>query len=732
MRINRILKTTGFLTLFGISVFLSVSLSAQLAQSKGKFPLLQMAESEGWCQASSIRHCVYAFYNSKDTIVLFDEKDPTSTSRAADAVKQLNGGMGYKANYPQISFLTLVAVENDGNGRLSLYDGGDGNIRIKMGLKLTGELDDDIIGYIGSDLPYHLVNLTDNNFGLYNVGGTNDVFPDSELRRGVVDYKKGFFLALGDNPQAEDSLKAALSATNRYKGRIIDKEKDVNILDAPRNSLEICMGESDGSVVVIAVKTWNYKEEAKKVLFKLENPIDFAGDLKASIKVNNEDTRDVQVDLSVDNINFERLKDDETANGDYPGEFVVKGTGALSALVEDRLYRNIIALKVAEAKGLLSLESGCGPDPIQVAAVYIYNNPPNNKSKEVFNLVRHVVTKNLPYGIDDSKQSSGEVDFGYPVCVMLNPFKEEMRFNAKNAESRYAFVCQDWRDATCFHEALHCYHLCAKGVELSGDLYPVYDKEPSRVLINITNGRISREFGDKLYVGPGDTMNEFLKFSYDHKNRGFLNADDREKSEIISWLKGIYGDKDNERYMHGTAGGVFITNIYDGTNNPGKLSPDDVKKIFKAEQGEDIERLIPTEIPPDLPPLAEGSPKIVKIYIYKPPDPADPSDEGHMYNCGGDLKRIVEFKKDRTDPPKVIRNYGYYEPLKYSFKFKGYTYFNAHDRERRTKNYTALLTEKGYQLYVLYGIRYKEDDNYIFGQAPYEYDAAYFMITHGE
>jgi len=735
-QIRTIVLIALFLTLSLLSVKHAYAQSSSQYYDKSDSASYQLSSSSSSSGSDSgISYYVYAFYDPKETIVLFnDQDDPTSPLYVADAWYPYDGA-GYRANYPEVAFVTLVAVKKidccDAHRRLELYSGGDGDIPIEMALELNTEPDDNIIDYITEELPYQLVNLTSNGLSLFNVGGTNDVFPDSEMEENILDWKEGLFLALGDNPEAEKGFKTALASGEFYCGRTISNNPERNTLSAPRNSCHVSLGESDGPIVVIAVKTWNHMKDATSVVFALENNIVFTGELEAEIKAEGSDEKKVHIALNTDNVDFERL-DKDADTGAYPDKFIVKGTEDLLWYFEDKLYSNIIGIKVEEAKKKVTLKVGGGIDWLQVAAADIYSNPPDDvNSAKVFNCVREICAKNLPCKGDTGKVFSGIVEFANSTSrVNLNPFKEDMRFNEFSVESVYAFTSDQWRDNTCFHEAVHCYHGSALNNPSSGD-YQVYDKEPLEkfMFLGARAGEFTFVTGDNLFTGKNDTKDNLLTFSYDHKVRGFLNQNMSKKLEIEQWLDGIHGDKNDNKYkIRRTGGGTFITNIYDGTAGPGKLTQDDIKKIFKKGSGEDIEKLILTQIPQDLPKLVK-CPTVSKVYIYKPPNAGIHDDKGHMYNCGGDLKNIVEIVESETNPNEVRYNYGFYIVQNYSFKFKAYT--RNKDREERAKKYITLLTKKGYQLYVLYSFSHRPSDYYPYGIEAYEYDASHFMISHG-
>ena len=710
---SNVLKTIGVIGLIGISIFLSISLSVIV---NGKFALTGLKEMEGLCFDGlsipnsfphsfphSMSHEVYAFYNSKETII-YQNKD---------------------ANYPEVAFITLVAVKRDLiNNNLELYDCKDGPIKIKVGLETTGEPPDDVIGYIATELPYQLANLTENGLRLSNVGGTKEIFSDAELEGGELggelNWKRGLFQALGYDAGAISSLRGALAATNQYKGKRMDG--DYLVLDAPRNDIVVSFGEAEKGIVVVAVKTWNYVKDAGDIVFKLENITEDAGDLWAEMKSEN-----VKIDLNVDNVDFTEI------NSGHDNKKLV-------ILPRSQTYDQIIEMKVWEAQTGRSLKGGDGPDWLEVAAVDIYNNPPNDNAKKIFSHILNIRIEELknesyPERGDSGQRHYGEVKPAIPRTVLLNPYKEETRFNSENTRTSYGSVYKNWRDNICFHEALHCYQFSASSIRFDQDTNgTLYDTELGWMCLD---GSYSG--GDDLYVNQDGGQDRFLKFSFDDRSRGFLRRDASITPEIEGWLEGVSGDNNNVKYTHSSTSGTFITNVYGGRGGLGKLTADDIKNIFK---GNGIERLIPTEIPEDLPELKKDFPKILKIYIYKRPleisgsggQTSLPGGQisigGLMYNCGDDLNGIVEIVPIPLD--SLIRNYGSYQPCKHSFKFNGYAGTSS-DKISRAENYIKLFTEYGYGLYILYCYEHKPADYYYENGIPAnEYDADYFGITHGE
>ena len=676
---------------------------------------------DGYAANPSIPYAydVYAFYDPNETIVLFNDQNPASPLYVPDAQEPYDGA-GYRANYPEFAFITLVAVKKRlddsqvNEPKLSLYDGSNGPIRLKIKRKPVNRPNLQNPGVI----PYQLVNLTQNGLQLSNIGGLNEVFPVAELRNGIVNWK-GLYIALGASGTPSlagiESLKGALASTNTSDGT-----------DAPGGEIEVSLGEANGPIAVIAVKVWNFKKEILDFPLVLENLSDHAGAIKVSKiivnGVNAADNEPAEIDIRINADNVNLVRERPSDNND-PGKFVVEGTETLGG-TSNRLYSNIIYIKTKEARNQLVLPGGGGVDWLQVAAADIYNNPPSNNASKVFKWVKNIKAEHLAI-----RKGFGETIEPLGVCtnfgIALNPFREELRSNDPYTDT-YNFRYLQVRDSVCFHESFHSYHDSSSknNEEVKDTEFPdgasLYD-DGSVFLYDV--------YGDKLYVGSGNTRNELLKFSYDDRSRGFLNANKYEDVEIEKWLRGVSGDKKGWDYFHANNKGIFITKIYDGRYSNNQINYNLLEEIFGARPPA-FDESIPTEIPGDLPPQAKGYPRVIKVFIYKPPaDPTDLDSAGVMYNCGGDLKDIVEIKT--VDEPVITKSCGSYVAPAYRFFFRKYECFNPSDTQRRAKKYMDLLINRGYELYVLYETQNIGTDYYPKGQPTYEYDASYFGITHG-
>jgi len=697
MKARSFLKTTGFLTLFGISIYLSLSLNAQLAQPKGKFSLLQMAESEGWCQSlsqvhsqvhSQAHYMVYAFYDPKETIVLFnDQDDPTSPLYTNPLLTDPPFyGAGYWANYPEVVFVTLVAVKvNPDTGVISLYDGSDGDIMVEMRLKKTGKSDPDS-KYIDFELQYQLVDLTENDLALSNVDATLSLSRKWKLQK--EDWK-GFFRALDETDI--NSLKEALSETSLYDG---------NIYPAPRNDLTIVI--KDKPVHVIAVKSWNYKNEIKDFIFKLEN-VKGSGYAKAKLcSFAGKGNKEVLVKSNVDNVDFVRANIQGSNLGDLrppvggnytgdPGPFVVEINTCIGTR---RPYSEIIEILVEAAAndpGKEPPQSGGGVDWIQVAATDIYNNEDRN-TEDVFKCVWKVVS--IEEIEDIMMNVGGTVNEKTPYIVHLNPYHYELRFNLPKT-SAYDFTTRKTRDHVVHHESLHSYQfLPGKGV---------FDEEDG--------GK-----GDNLVVGFLDGPNPYFIFCYDEgkpneKSRGFLSPNPNFVSplpvpivntpEPEMLLQGLSGEGDKYKDCIKLQ---FITRIDDKLIRDADPAKDELEMIF-GKKATGLTRLIPTDMPEDIPCCSIGAPvdapkAIEHIYLYKPGKP--------IYLLSGTPKSSADyawpFIRFVSEKSRKETDYGHYTPATVFFKLDPYkNSFRINSYYPKPEKCLQLI-KQGYRLYIDYTV----------------------------
>jgi len=785
------MKKIGSIILFAALTILSVSVTVQF---NGKLlslsaDILKELEDVAYAaEVSSGAHSevyVYAFYDPKETIILFNDQDDPASPFYVPNTEEPYDGAGYRANYPEIAFVTLVALKRDEEGGYSIYEGGDGEIRVKMRLK-TFQADEKIHPiikhYINNLFPYQLIDLDGEESPLWNI---DNALPEDELSRGTIDWK-GFFLALDNgNGKGIRSLKEALAKTNEYRGyKCIFEEDDSDDklfakweMDAPRNDIEISMGESGTPVRTIAVKSWHFSE-FKGLPFELENIVEFAGELEAKIiTVKTGDTKDIVkngeivIDVNVNNVDLVRRNiqgyidgargrtildlipekaETYTTYTDDPGPFVVKG------MVNKRPYSKIIEILVDEANGREKHPSSFtyeDTDPergdtdwIEVAAADIYDHPDDN-TKKVFRCVWEI-------GATYDFKHNGSVSAPKPYRIYLKPLGYKMRFNGGTSKGYNFFTAGSERNGVIFHESLHCYHL------LHGE--EVYDSEDPSGWILKSWGRTPYYLrGDQLYVGENDKKNPYLTFSYDHKERGFLSPRVREgKADPVGdYLYGQYGSKHsyprhtyvsvpdrinprwkNPKYLKKDEYGHFITRIDDklvNTTKPDKppyLDPNDPK--FKAKYNAMKRRAlieifygpipdgdpvrIESDIPDDLPPRKKNSNRITGVYLYKPPLKPDGVGKWRLLPNDKNPWIALSLTKER----KVKRDYGSYTACRYSIARTTNSYPLIPPEGLPEAEDCFKMIEQGYQLYVRYSILYHHN--------PYEYDASYFEITHGE
>ena len=730
-----IVKKRGLLILFAILTILAVSITAQfhaivtaLSADIARYleAVAYASEKEAEYYAS---YEVYAFYDPKETIVLFnDQDDPNSPLYVSDPEEPYDGA-GYRANYPEIAFVTFVAFKKDAEGRYSIYEGGDGEITVQMKLKKTGK-NNNRSEYIDNELPYQLIDLNEEGFYLSNIDAA---LSEDELSRGIVDWK-GFFLALDSgNGEGIRSLKEALAQTNEYSGmRPVDGRPwpfQRLRIDAPRNDIQISMGEAGMPVCVIAVKSWNgFDKPLGNIDFSLGYRIDTPGDLPVDIVTvkagNPAIKRKIDIDVDVNNVklvreNIQRHIDGGGGISDFipdagrtytmdPGPFVVKG------MINKRPYNKIIEILVDAANGREGYPSAFTdkdqPDPnlgiigdtdwLEVAAADIYGHPDDNTEK-VFKCVWEIKTFS-------ASKYRGCVYPSLPFRVYLYPFafhsNSKTRFNGSLRDA-YEFIVAKKRDGTIFHESLHCYH------DLHGE--GVYDNErPPWWNTRWDPSSFFWCLGDKLYVGECDEKNPYLTFSYDHEKRGFLSPRFREGivDSVGDYLYGEYGSehyykrrmywKDRakkDRWTKWNKGGHFITRIDDGLG-----------EIFNGQAPITIE----SDIPDDLPYRKKYY--VTGVYLYKPPPAPAGVGKWRLLNNENQWIKIHDDGQRRQ-----IENYGY----RFSYKYDICITPPYEPREGTPSRKDCLkMLEQGYHLYVTYSILYHKN--------PCEYDAAKFEITH--
>jgi len=691
VRINRILKTTGFLSLLGISIYLSISLSAQLAQPKSRFPLVQMAETEGWCASSSITTMTmtYGIHISKEKpFVLFESlgiDDPLHTNESAGTKG------GYWADYPEVTPYFFVVIENDGTNK-KLFTGGDtGNKKIRARMKVLPVPE----GPSGDIPHYDIVNLSENGLELSDAG--IDKAEISALNR------KGLYYVLGfddENPgDSIDSFKLALGNTNTIKGE-----------DAMGNELEIVF-DKDNPFQVVAIKTWNYEDCFTDLPIDFESFVqDPATDLliePLGITLSSDDTQIVE--LNIDKVDLVReeiqrhiyledgsLEDFVPEAGEHIddkvdslGRFVVAGIIVDPMTGEGRTYDEIIEILVDIALGNTAgfitgdLPSGGGEDWLQVAAADIYNE---DVDSEVFNCVWEIISGMHPSVPDALGAISPEI----PDKVYLDPFDIRMRFNLPGGA--YNFHCNKTRDSVVWHESLHSYAFL-----------------PGRLVNDEEDG--NHKMNDRLFVKQGGGQAPYLTFSYDDKSRGFLRPNPIWEgfniSKVRAYLDGHHGDdyffdSSFNSFLNDSDDGRFIMRIDD------KLTEDDLKQLFV--DGKDIvpDPFIHYGFPEGVPTPPDPGFEVEGIYLYLEPG----------IDCKIDFLTIGRSRQQI----RVESDYGYYD---------------THDQEIIKIESWALpdsfpspkicfkLLKRGYaKLYVLFRIKYF--------YYPGDYDASYFAdITRG-
>jgi len=691
-----ILKTTGFLILLGVSIYLSISLSAQLALPKGRFPLVEMAETEGWCTSSSVTYELHVF--NETPFVLFEDPE-VGAPLHTDICCGTKGG--YWANYPEVTPYFLVAIEDDGTNKKLFTGGNNGNKKIRFRIK-EGLVPKNLSKSIP---PYAIVNLSKNGLRLSDVGIDEAI--EYELTEvGNLNWR-GLYYALGfdDNTPGDsiNSFKWALANTNTSTGK-----------DKPNNDLEIVFDKAN-PFQVVAIKTWNHNSTYSKLPIDFEN---FVQDQETDLELGSFDIAfsldALKVALNIDNVNFVReeiqryiyledgsLEDFIPESGEHIddrvaglGRLVVAGIIVNPLTGEGRPYDEIIEILVDMALGRTAnfitgdLPSGGGIDWLQVAAADIYNADVNN---EVFQCVWEIHSRIPPRTptepSEDGPEPFGAVKGTAPYLVYLNPFNPKMRFNKKS--EAYSFHCNKTRDTVVWHEALHAY------THLPGKL--VNDEE-------IANYKL----GDQLFVKQGGGKTPYHTFSYDDKSRGFLEADPYLNigpyfgiNKVKALLHGRYGDN---YFFHGSDGGRLIVRIDD------KLTEDDLKQLFLDNDHIVPDPFIDFGFPEDLPLTATPTRWIEQEGIYLSLEP------------GIDFKIDYLLATQKAHPLRVESDYGYYDSHSRVIDFIS-SWMKGEDYPEPWICFELLKRGKA-KLYVIYKIVYYD--------CPEEYDAAYFSaISRG-
>ena len=697
MRINRILKTAGFLSLLGISVFLSISLSAQLAQPKDRFPLVKLAETEGWCVSSSI---TYEILISKEKpFVLFEDPEIGAPLHTDDCVGTKGG---YWANYPEVTPYFLVVIENDGTSKRFFTGGADGNKKMRLRIDAPGIADASLL-MERLRCPHDIVNLSENGLELSDAG-IDEAIEDELTEVGAVNWK-GLYYALGfdDNTPGDsiESLKLALANTNTSNGE-----------DRPHNDLEIVF-DKDNPFQVVAIKTWNYNTSYLQLPIEFVNFVqDPETDLPiwpfgSMLSLMNAWT----VDLNIDNVDLVReeiqrhiyledgsLEDFIPEPGEHIddkvtnlGSLVVAGIIVDSMTGEGRTYDEIIEILVDIALGNTAnfitgdLPSGGGIDWLQVAAADIYNA---DVDSEVFQCVWEIISGSPPYDPSDV----GEVFPNIPYIVYLNPFYRYIRFNT--ASNAYEFHSNKSRDSLVWHESLHSYQ------SLPGRL--VNDEEDGNEKIN-----------DKLYVKQGGGKTPYHTFAYDDKSRGFVKPNPFLSqyfniSTVLTYSLGFYGD---DHFFNVSANnnvsrdkGYFIVRIDD------KLTEDNLTQLFTGQGSfQDIipDPFIDFGFPEDLPVVRYWITQS-KVYLFVNPG----IDFEVDYLSTGLLRETTRVESD----------YGYYDSQNVVIDNIGS--FLRSGTYPAPKTCLDLLKRGQASLWAIFTIQYPDD--------PDEYDASYFSdISRG-
>jgi hypothetical protein len=444
-------------------------------------------------------------------------------------------------NYPELAFLTLVALREYPGGRKELYEGDYIPVQVHN-------------VFLSQSPPCELSNLTE-------AGGQ---FLVDYLQNNQDFEWKGFWDAVGLN-----GLKGAIEATDASNGN-----------PASNNDLSVLI-EKDKNPVVVGIRSWNYDPFLRNLPILLSIAFQPSGE---TVELDNDY---IEIGLNIDNVNFSReeiayeedyknkpIEENRPGTGEHwtkdPGAFVVrfKDKNTVNETTrKGRRYEEIIEIMVDVQKNpLLKLESGGGVDWLQVAATDIYNN-----KNEVFNCVWEVECKDI--------DAVGWVYPNLPWHVILNPFLDFQRFNLPRGNS-YGFFYDEARDNTIRHEALHCYHL------LPGMYVDDEEKYEEK------SGSYSYYWPDECYVEHGGGQNPHLRYSFDSKVNGYVFPDFNIGDPVDAWLNGLTGDS----IFHNQMVGYYMTRIDD------RLGKEELEAVFS---GQDCPNLIATDIPNNLPFLDE-------------------------------------------------------------------------------------------------------------------------------
>jgi hypothetical protein len=496
---------------------------------------------------------MYAIITDKPKITIYAYQNDSETITRQNA----------DLNYPELAFLTLVAVREYPGGRKELYEGDC--------------IDVTVVDLLCNKLPYQLSNLTE-------AGGQFLVDYLARIQNNQDFEWKGFWDAVGYN--GINGLKGAIEATDASNGN-----------PASNNDLTVLIGK-DKNPVVIGIRSWNEPSYLKTL------PLHFCPPPPTD-EIVKYDRTSIDIGLDIDNFDFSReeiayeedynnkpIKKNRPGTGEHwtkdPGDFVVRfgGKNTVDAKTrKGRKYDDIYKIMVDVQKNpSLKLEPGGGVDWLQVAATDIYKN-----KNKVFNCVWEV-------GCEYIEGAGRRIYTNTPWRVYLNPYispseesplenaAHEIRFNLPGGLAD-GFFFYELRNGIIRRKALHCYRV----------LPGMYVDDEEELMRNCRP--------DDCYVEPGGRRNPYLAYSFDSKENGYLLPNKEKADPVDQWLNGLTGDS----IIHQQMVGYYITRIDD------RLGKAELEAVFSGQGGPN---LIPTDIPNNLPFLDKTC--VTAIYLKGP------------------------------------------------------------------------------------------------------------------
>ncbi len=639
---------------------------------------------------------IEVFYNPEDAIIFQD----------------------YDANYPQVDFVIVTYLTKDSPfvGLRKFYTG-PGSRTFNFS-NLT-----DRIAIVDSPgiVRYQLYNLSAQGFTLSGLEHIKDHGGDATNKT-----IESFFKVLW--PEDVDSLEQALNDVIVSNGAMSsDLPNDIPFfIDDPQTGnpvsghpeflqgealkLEDIMLTKDNPYCVIAVVTWNTQTSVSNLNLAVR-------DDEALNKIIDK----VPIELSRDNIQLYRenveirnphgtpLLDEKFRGGD-PGEFVIAGiTGFEGAGLTSKRYDNIIRLKIAQARDQIDVydfldHEADGPDWAQVAAADLYNQ---NLDNGIFNSVWSI---NAVIGDDDGVWGGdnpfvfntihGQVSLMAPYCVRIKHNEKTMRLNLP-WNSAYQFRTFRTRDHLLWHEAVHCF----AHNEYSRGVFIFDEEEPD-------DG--SSLDGDLLYVNAQGGMSPLFQYSYDHKDRGFVNAPLHKKdllryhvmSDTTTWgddvkwapERGYYNPDDPDQVVER---GFIVRRLDD------ELTSAELDALFA---GQPIDKRIALEFFP-VPSLTPDSlpsirPQVDGVWIY-----ARSHGEDFYLRLSG-VGGNNDIRLVRRSPQQHRRTNGVVYLNRYDIAFEGF------DTGCALQVYRYWLEQDNSGLYAIFSVDYD--------YAPEEYDACIY------